>query len=107
YRKAARKHHPDLNPNNKEAEKKFQQINEANEVLSDPKKRKKYDEYGKDWQHADAYEQAKQSQGAYQGQSYQGGARSPFESYSGASGFGGQDFSEFFSSMFGGGGGSR
>ncbi|TCK85836.1 DnaJ C-terminal domain-containing protein [Albibacterium bauzanense] len=107
YRKAARKHHPDLNPNNKEAEKKFQQINEANEVLSDPKKRKKYDEYGKDWQHADAYEQAKQSQGAYQGQGYQGGSRNPFESYSGAGGGGGQDFSEFFSSMFGGGGGSR
>lgn len=106
YRKAARKHHPDLNPNNKEAEKKFQQINEANEVLSDPKKRKKYDEYGKDWQHADAFEQAKQSQGAYQGQSYQGGgAGNPFGNYSGSADFGGQDFSDFFSSMFGGGGG--
>ena len=43
YRKLARKYHPDLNPNNKEAEKKFQEINEANEVLSDPEKRKKYD----------------------------------------------------------------
>ncbi len=41
YRKLARKHHPDLNPNNEEANKKFQQINEANEVLSDPEKRKK------------------------------------------------------------------
>src|SRR5690606_3869488 len=79
YRKAARKHHPDLNPNNKEAEKTFQQINEANEVLSDPKKREKYDQYGKGWQHADAYEQAKQSQGAHQGQGYQGGsAGNPF-----------------------------
>ncbi len=108
YRKAARKHHPDLNPNNKEAEKKFQQINEANEVLSDPKKREKYDQYGKDWQHADAYEQAKQSQGAYQGQGYQGGsAGNPFGGYSGSADFGGQDFSDFFSSMFGGGGGSR
>jgi len=103
YRKAARKHHPDLNPNDKEAEKKFQQINEANEVLSDPEKRKKYDEYGKDWQHADAYEQARQSQRAY-GQSYQGGAGNPFGGYSGSADFGGQDFSEFFSSMFGGGG---
>src|ERR1700684_345549 len=61
YRKLARKHHPDLNPNDKEANKKFQQINEANEVLSDPEKRKKYDQYGKDWQHADQFEQAKQS----------------------------------------------
>ena len=47
YRKLARKLHPDLNPNDKEAHKKFQQINEANEVLSDPEKRKKYDQYGK------------------------------------------------------------
>ena len=47
YRKLARKLHPDLNPNDKEANKKFQQINEANEVLSDPEKRKKYDQYGR------------------------------------------------------------
>src|SRR6478735_11028793 len=61
YRKLARKYHPDLNPNDKEANKKFQQINEANEVLSDPEKRKKYDAYGEHWQHAEQYEQAKQS----------------------------------------------
>src|SRR5829696_6817244 len=61
YRKLARKHHPDLNPNDKEAHKKFQQLNEANEVLSDPEKRKKYDQYGKDWQHAEAFEKARQS----------------------------------------------
>src|SRR3984957_15640367 len=63
YRKLARKHHPDLNPNDKEANKKFQQINEANEVLSDPEKRKKYDQYGKDWQHAEEFEKAQQSAG--------------------------------------------
>src|SRR5215475_4013876 len=63
YRKLARKHHPDLNPNDKEANKKFQQVNEANEVLSDPEKRKKYDQYGKDWQHAEAFEKAQQASG--------------------------------------------
>ena len=56
YRKLARKLHPDLNPNDKEAHKKFQEVNEANEVLSDPEKRKKYDQYGKDWQHAEQFE---------------------------------------------------
>ena len=54
YRKLARKYHPDVNPNAEEAKKSFQQINEANEVLSDPEKRKKYDQYGKDWEHAGA-----------------------------------------------------
>ena len=62
YRKLARKYHPDANPNNKEAHKKFQEINEANEVLSDPEKRKKYDQYGKDWKHADEFERARQQQ---------------------------------------------
>lgn len=62
YRKLARKFHPDVNPNDKEAHKKFQQINEANEVLSDAEKRKKYDQYGQDWKHADQYEQARQQQ---------------------------------------------
>jgi curved DNA-binding protein len=94
YRKLARKHHPDLNPHDKNAKKNFQQINEANEVLSDPVKRKKYDQYGKDWQHAEQFEQAKQSQGQ---SSYNGGGR-----YSGMKSEG--DFSDFFESMFGGGG---
>ena len=53
YRKLARKLHPDVNPNDKDAQRKFQEINEANEVLSDPEKRKKYDQYGKDWKHGD------------------------------------------------------
>jgi curved DNA-binding protein len=51
YRKRALKFHPDKNPGDKTAENKFHEINEANEVLSDPEKKKKYDKYGQDWQH--------------------------------------------------------
>src|SRR5215203_1417145 len=87
YRKLARKLHPDLNPNDKEAHKKFQQINEANEVLSDPEKRKKYDQYGKDWQHAEQFEQSRQSEGFGR------------EAFTGD--FSDSDFSDFFTSMFG------
>jgi curved DNA-binding protein len=96
YRKLARKYHPDLNPNNKDAKLNFQQINEANEVLSDPVKRNKYDEYGKDWQHADEFEKAKQ----YQGQS--SGSRG--SRFTGAQSEG--DFSDFFESLFGGSAGA-
>ena len=60
FKKLARKYHPDLNPNDPEAHRKFQEINEANEVLSDPEKRKKYDEYGENWKHADEYEAQQQ-----------------------------------------------
>ncbi|MDB5157504.1 MAG: molecular chaperone DnaJ [Mucilaginibacter sp.] len=96
YRKLARKYHPDLNPNDEEAKKKFQQLNEANEVLSDPEKRKKYDQYGENWQHGEAYEQARQQQGRQR--SYGGGGQSfDFEGFDG-----GGDFSDFFRSMFGG-----
>lgn len=94
YRKLARKYHPDLNPNNNEANKKFQQINEANEVLSDPDKRRKYDQHGKNWQHADQFE-AQQQQRQY---------RSQGNSFGGSSNAFGDDFSDFFSSMFGGAG---
>lgn len=100
YRKFARKHHPDLNPNDEAAHSKFQKINEANEVLSDPEKRKKYDQYGKDWQHADAYEQAKQQQNS---QSY-GRKSAGGQGFGGGQGFDDSQFSDFFESMFGGGG---
>ncbi|HEY1008896.1 MAG TPA: J domain-containing protein [Daejeonella sp.] len=99
YRKMARKYHPDVNPDNKDAQKKFQEINEANEVLSDPEKRKKYDQYGKDWKHADQFQGGQQSQRQQQqswGQQDFGGGYSGF-----GGGFDGEDYSDFFSSMFG------
>ncbi|MFZ4400338.1 MAG: DnaJ C-terminal domain-containing protein [Bacteroidales bacterium] len=97
YRKLARKYHPDLNPNDKDAKKNFQQINEANEVLSDPEKRKKFDQHGEDWKHADEYEKANQYQQQTQNQR---GAKYSNTQYDG-------DFSDFFESMFGGGGRSN
>ena len=99
YRKLARKYHPDLNPDDKTAQARFQQINEAHEVLSDPEKRKKYDEYGKDWQHADQFEQAKRQQAASGGfgGGFQGGGG---QAYSGN--FDDDTFSDFFEQMFGG-----
>ncbi len=98
YRKLARKYHPDLNPNDKEANKKFQQLNEANAVLSDPEKRKKYDKYGKDWERGEEYEQYKQSQQKQRASSAGGG-----QGFSGGD-FEGSAFSDFFESMFGGAG---
>ena len=61
FRRLARKHHPDVNPNDEMAEEKFKEINEAYTVLNDPDSRKKYDRYGDDWKHANQYEQADRS----------------------------------------------
>lgn len=82
YRRLARKYHPDLNPGDAAANLKFQQINEANEVLSHPENRKKYDQYGQNWQHGEAQQNAHKSRQ---------------DSSSGSN-----HFSDFFESMFGG-----
>ncbi|MEH6537200.1 MAG: J domain-containing protein [Psychroserpens sp.] len=91
YRKLARKYHPDLNPNDKVAEQKFKEINEANEVLSNPENRKKFDAYGEHWEHAEEYEKAKQQE------QHQRSTSNPYGGYTE------EDFSEVFGSMFGGG----
>jgi curved DNA-binding protein len=96
YRKLARKYHPDLNPNDKEAELKFKEVNEANEVLSHPENRKKYDQYGEDWKHSEEFEKQRQQQQSRSRSGQQGGFGG-FEGFSG-----GGDYSDFFESLFGG-----
>lgn len=101
YRKLARKYHPDINPNNEEAKLKFQQINEANEVLSNAENRKKYDEYGENWKHAEEYEKARQqqaNQGGFADFSNFGRGGSGSYTYSGDDD---GNFSDFFESLFG------
>ncbi len=99
YRKLARKHHPDVNPDNKDAEKKFKEINEANEVLSDPENRKKYNQYGMDWSKvSDEQHEAWNQAGGYRRPSRQRQYQS-----AGADEVNMDDFSDFFQSMFGGG----
>jgi curved DNA-binding protein len=107
YRKLAIQYHPDKNQNNKSAEDKFKEVNEANEVLSDPEKRKKYDELGENWQN---YEQrggstAGQDFDWSKWQSGQAGDRGQSQGQH----FNESDFSDFFENIFGGnyGGGGR
>ena len=95
FRKLAKKHHPDLNKDDPHAQEKFQAINEANEVLSDPEKRKKYDEYGENWKHADEYEAQRRR---YESQA---GNSDRFGGYEYGEFSTGNDFSNFFEELFG------
>ena len=107
FRKLARKYHPDVNKDDKRAEEKFKEINEAYEVLSDPEKRKKYEQFGSDWQR---WQQRGGSPGDYDWSQWSGGGGRP-----GAGArygtvedlgdlFGGSGaFSDFFNGLFGGG----
>ena len=99
YRRLARQYHPDLHLGSKKAEmeKKFKELNEAQEVLTDPEKRKKYDQFGTEWDQAQAFQKARQ-------QARNQGFTGPwdFEQDAGNRGGGGEQFSDFFESLFGG-----
>lgn len=105
YLKRAKQFHPDLHPDDPKAKAKFQALNEAYEVINDPEKRKKYDQYGQNWKEAGAFNQGGGAGGGngYQWSSAAGG--SPFEGFD-FSGFGsGGGFSDFFQNLFGNMGG--
>ena len=90
YRRLAKQYHPDINKDNPGTQERFQEINEANAVLSDPEKRKKYDEYGEHWAHAEEYEAQRRQYEEQYGKGRSGG----FEGFTGK-GFGGFDFGGF------------
>ena len=104
YRRLARKHHPDVNPGDKSSETKFKEINAAHDVLADPEKRRKYDLYGENWEHADEIERMQRERSRSGG-----GAGSTFRYTTNGAEFGGQDFDigDIFGGLFGGAGGGR
>ena len=103
YRKRAKQFHPDLHPNDPKAKAKFQALNEAYEVLSDPDKRAKYDQFGENWKNAGGF-----GGGGFGGGSAGGAGGNPFEGFDFSSfGSGGGGFSSFFENLFGGRGRSQ
>lgn len=98
YLKRAKQFHPDLHPDDPKAKAKFQALNEAYDVIGDPDKRKKYDQYGEQWRNADAFN-ASGGGGAY---GYSGGG-SPFDGFDFSHFSGSGGFSSFFEQLFGGG----
>lgn len=107
YLKRTKQFHPDLHPDDPKAKAKFQALNEAFDVINDPEKRKKYDQYGEQWRNADAYNQAAGGGGnSYEWHS--GGGGSPFEGFDFSNlGGGGGGFSSFFQDLFGSGSKSK
>lgn len=106
YRKRVKQFHPDLHPDDPKAKAKFQALNEANAVLSDPEKRRKYDKYGEQWQQADAFEHAGTAGGnggQYYYSSDDGADGFDFSQFAGGSGA----FSSFFEDLFGRAAGGR
>jgi curved DNA-binding protein len=99
YLKRAKQFHPDLHPDDPKAKAKFQALNEAYEVISDPEKRKKYDQFGEQWRQADAFGAGGQGYSEYGGQ----GGGSPFSGFDFSSFKDGGGFSSFFENLFGGG----
>lgn len=106
FRRLAIKYHPDKNPNNKQAEEKFKEINEANEVLGDPEKRKKYDELGENWKQYEQAHRGKTDDFDWSKWQNQGGGGG-YHTYTTGGDFSEGDFSDFFSNIFGGGFQSR
>ena len=107
YRKRAKQFHPDLHPNDPKAKAKFQALNEAYEVISDPDKRAKYDQYGEQWKNADAFGGFGGTGGAGGSGNYGGAGGNPFEGFDFSQFGGGGGFSSFFENLFGGRGRSQ
>lgn len=106
YLKRAKQFHPDLHPDDPKAKAKFQALNEAYDVIGDPEKRRKYDQYGEQWRQADAF--GAQGGGGFGGFDSGGsGGGNPFEGLDFSSFTGGGGFSSFFENLFGGGGSRR
>lgn len=103
YRKLAKKYHPDINRENPQAQERFQEINEANEVLGDPEKRRRYDEYGEHWKHSEEFEAQQRNARTHGGETQEFG----FGGFGGFGDFGRSadnrsGFSDFFEQLFGG-----